>query len=258
MNRRAITGSLIVWALVATPAAADVTFTQKMSGKSMMGALSGESIQQIKGTRMRSDQTIGGEQTSTIIDVQAQQMIVLNHRKREAELYDMTQVAAELAKVPMSDVTASINPTSQTRQIAGSTCVVHDMRISVPMDMGAGPMTIAMSGPVCLARNGPGQADFSAFYQAAAEKGLFFGDPRQARAQPAQARGMTALYREMAALGVPLSQELHMKFEGGGPMASMMAKMGGNVIASEVVSVSTDPIPDSAFEVPAGYKVNRR
>jgi hypothetical protein len=111
---------------------------------------------------------------------------------------------------------------------------------------------------VCLAKNGPGQADVTAFYKAAADKGLFFGDPRAAKAQPGQAKGMTALYREMAALGVPLAHEMTIKFDGSGPMASMMGKMGGSTMSNEVLSVSTDPIPDSTFEIPAGYKVIKR
>lgn len=258
MNRTVIAGCFLVCTALAASAGADVTFRQKMSGKAMMNMLSGETVQHIKGARMRADQTIGGEQNSTIIDLQAQQMIVLNHRKREAEVYDMTKVASELAKIPASDVTASVKPTTQTRQVAGETCTVHDMHVTVPMDMGGGPMNIVMAGPICLVKNGPGQADFAAFYQMAAEKGLFFSDPRQAKAQPGQARGMTALYREMASLGVPFAQEMNIKFEGSGPMASMMAKMGGSSIASEVVSVSTDAIPDSTFEIPAGYKVNKR
>ena len=121
MNRIVIAACLVTCMTVPAPVGADVTFKQKMSGKSMMGALSGDTTQLIKGTKMRSDQTMGGDQTSTIIDVEAQQMIVLNHRKREADVYDMTRIAADLAKIPMSDVTASVKPTTETRQIAGST-----------------------------------------------------------------------------------------------------------------------------------------
>jgi len=41
-------------------------------------------------------------------------------------------------------------------------------------------------------------------------------------------------------------------------MAAMMAKMGGNSITTEAVTISTDAIPDSTFEVPEGYKVIKR
>lgn len=258
MKRIRLAGALMICAAVAAPAAADVTLTQKQGGKSIAGAMSGESVQYIKGTRMRSDDTMGGQATSTIIDVAAQQMIVLNHKRKEAEVHDMTRMAADLAKIPVSNVRATITPTGQTRQIAGSSCTVHTMQVTVPMEMGGNPLSIVMAGPVCLVKNGPGQADFAAFYKAAAEKGLFFGDLRAAKAQPGQAKGMTEMYREMAALGVPFAMEMNVKFEGAGPMAAMMSKMGGTSITSEVIAVSTDPIPDSTFEIPAGYKVSKR
>ena len=79
-----------------------------------------------------------------------------------------------------------------------------------------------------------------------------------AKAQPGQTKGMATMYREMAALGVPLSQEMNFKFEGTGAMAAMMAKMGGNSMTTEVVSISTDAIPDATFEVPEGYKIVKR
>lgn len=243
----------------AAPAAADVTFKRKMDGKMMTGTISGTSVQYIKGTKMRDDQTMAGAEMSSIIDVATQQMIALDHKRRQAEVYDMAKIGAEVAsKLPAEGVQAKLTPTGETRQIAGLACAVHTMDVSAPMDMGGEKIDIRITGPVCVAKNGPGQADVAAFYKAVAEKGLFFGDVRAARAQPGQARGMTALYSEMAALGVPLAQDMTIKFEGGGPMAGMMSKMGGTTMSFEVLSVSTDAIPDSTFEVPAGYKIIKR
>ncbi len=88
----------------------------------------------------------------------------------------------------------------------------------------------------------------------AAQKGLFFTDPRAAKAQPGQAKGMTALYNQIAGLGVAYATELAFSFEGKGMMAQMMNKMGGMTMTGEVTDVSAAPIADSVFEVPAGYK----
>ena len=244
---------------IAAPAAADVTFKRKNEGKLVTGPMSGSSVQFLKGSKMRDDQTIGGIQTSTIIDVGAQQTISLNHQKREAEVYDMAKIGAEIGKqLPMADVEARVTPTGRTRQVAGVTCTVHEMEVAVPMEMGGEKIKFVISGPVCLAKDAPGQADMAAFYKAAAEKGMLFGDPRAARAQPGQLKGMTAVYQKMAALGVPLAQEMNMKFEGSGPMAGMMSKMDGNTMTTEVVSISSEAIPDSTFEVPADYKITKR
>jgi hypothetical protein len=258
MTRARIACALLAAAAIAAPAAADVTFRRKNDGRVMTGSLAGTSVQYIKGTKMREDQTIGGTEHSSIVDLSAQQMIVLNHARREAEVYDMTKIAVDMAKIPISDVQARVTPTAQTRTIAGMSCTVHDMEVTVPMELGGEKMKIVMSGPTCLGKNAPGRADVAGYYRAAAEKGLFFGDPRAAKAQPGQARGMTALYREMAGLGVPLAQEMTIAIQGDGPMAGMMGKMGGSTMSTEVQSISTDPIPDSTFEIPEGYKVIRR
>jgi hypothetical protein len=250
-----ITGFVLSLAMT-TPAAADITLVQKTSGKGFGGMMSGDSKQYLKGTKMRTDQTIGGDETTTIIDAGALQMVVLNHKKKEAEVIDMAKMQADFAKLSTSDIKASITPTSETRVIADTKCTVHNFKATVPMQPGNQTMIFGLGGPYCLVKNGPGSADFASFFRAISEKGGFFGDPRQARAQPGQAKAMTEIYRQMVDLGVPFSTEMNIAFEGEGPMAAMMKKMS-NSITTEVVSYSTDPIPDSLFEIPAGYKVKR-
>jgi len=259
MNRVGFGCAFLAAVAITAPAAADVTVRQKTSGKMAMGGpMGGEGVQYIKGARMRNDEAITGEGTSTIVDLTTQQMIVLNPKRRQADVYDMTTLGTELAKISASDVQARITPTTETRQLAGATCTVHNMSVAVPTDMGGEKIQLMISGPVCLSKNAPGQADFAAFYKAGAEKGMFFGDPRTAKAQPGHARALAALHREMANLGVPLAQEINISFEGTGPMAGMMSKVGRSTITTEVLSVSTEAIPDSTFEIPAGYKVNKR
>jgi len=247
----------LVCTALASPASADVTLKSKSSGKGMMGAMAGDMTQSVKGQKMRIDQTTGpGRQTTTIIDGSGRQMIVLDHEKKEASVIDMNVLGESMAKAGLSEITTSITPTSQTRQIAGSTCTVYDLKVAVPVNLANSPMTMAVSGPQCLAKGVAGHADFAAFYRSAAEKG-FVLDPAQAKAQPALARAMADMHRKMAELGVPLATEITIGMEATGPMAEMMKKMG-STITTEVTSVSTAAIPDSTFEVPAGYKLNKR
>lgn len=257
MTRIPLLGALAI-AAAAAPVHADVTFTRKNDGRMAAGSLAGVSVQQVKGARMREDTTAGQGRTSTILDATRGRLISLNHARREAEVFDVASLQADLAKIPLGDVKAVITPTAETRKVGGHACTVHSMSVTVPMELGGESVRFAMSGPVCLSTSAPGRADISSFYKAALEKGFFFGDPRSAKAQPGIVRAMTALHREMAARGVPLAQELKMTFEGSGPMASMMAKMGGTTMTSEVETISTEPIPDSAFEIPADYKVITR
>ena len=197
-------------ALLAAPALADVTVTQKTTGKGPIGtAASGESVQYLKGSKMRVDQTRGEDETSMIIDADAQRMVSLNHKKKEAEIYDMARITADMQKIQASDIKASVTPTSQTRQIAGQTCTVHNIEIEIPMTMGNNAMSMLMSGPACLVKDAPGAKDYEAFYKTAVEKGLFFSDPRQAKAQPGQAKGMARLYQEMASRGMPVRPGVH-------------------------------------------------
>jgi hypothetical protein len=248
-------GALILATTFAMPAVADVTVNQKTTGKGAIGAAaSGDSVQYLKGSKMRIDQTRGDDETSMIIDADAQRMVSLNHKKKEAEIYDMARMAADMQKIQSSDIKASVTPTSQTRQIAGQTCTVHNIEIEIPMAMGNNAMSMVMSGPACLVKNAPGAKDYEAFYKTAVEKGLFFTDPRQAKAQPGQAKGMARLYQEMASRGMPYAQEFTMKFQGNDMMAGMMNKMGGATMTTEVSSVTTGPVADALFEIPAGYK----
>jgi hypothetical protein len=247
----------LVCAAMVQPAFADVTMKQKTSGKGMGAAAAGETTQYVKGLKIRTDQSVGGKITSTIIDVVGKRMINLNPEKKEADVYDMTKIGESLEKFPLSDIKASVTPTGQTRQIAGATCTVHEVKVEVPMPMGNG-VTMVMSGPHCLVKNGPGQADFAAVYQAIAQGGFIFGDPRQAKAQPGMAKAMTDMYKRMSELGVPFASEMNISFAGDNPMAAMMSKMGNQSMMSEVMSVATGPVADSLFEIPEGYKINKR
>jgi hypothetical protein len=253
-------GLSLICCAVASPALADVTLKSKGGGTGMVGAVSGDMTQYVKGLKIRIDQTSGkGKLLTTIIDIVARQMVVLDHEKHEADIINMTSLADSLAKVGAAEITTSITPTTQTRQVAGQPCTVYDLKVAVPMQMGNSAMKMVMSGPQCLVKNGPGQADFAAFYRAASEKG-FFLDATQAKARPAMAKAMTDMYKQMADLGVPFATEMNIGIdagEAGGPMAEMMKKMN-NTITTEVTSVSTATIDATVFDVPAGYKVNKR
>ena len=226
-------GLSLLCCAIASPARADVTLKSKGSGTGMVGAVSGDMTQYVKGLKIRIDQTTGkGKQTTTIIDVLARQMIVLDHDKKEADSHQHDQrrgVAREEWRHRISPPPSRRR--TQTRQIAGQTCTVYDLKVAVPMQMGNSAMKMVMSGPQCLVKNGPGQADFVAFYRAAAEKGIFL-DAAQAKSRPAMAKAMTDMYKQMAELGVPFATEMNIGIdagEAGGPMAEMMKKMNNTI-----------------------------
>jgi hypothetical protein len=219
-----------------------------------------ESVEHIKGLKMRSDMSLGGTPMTTIIDLENQKFTSINHKKKEAVVYDMAKFRQELDKtVKSSEGTASLKPSGETKEFGGKSCTGYVMNVTTPMAIGEGmEMTMIMTGPVFIAKGAPGSADFKAFYLAAAEKGFIASDPRAIKGAAAQTRGMTNFYKAIAETGgLPYYMESAVKIEGGGPMAGMMNKMvGGNAAFTKTVTaVSTDAIGDDKFQVPADYKV---
>ena len=245
----------------ATTASADVKMVAQMTGKMMGRSPSGETVTYIKGSKMRTDQTMGGNQLSTIMDVDAGELISLNHKNKEAEIWNVADLQKTMqgAGVAASGVDVKITPTGESKNVAGYKAAGHDLSVSVKSEMAQGmAMTVTISGPAYLSTDAPGAKDYAAFYMAAADKGFFFGDPRAAKAQPGNAKGMMALYRSMAEKGIPLESRQVIKLSGDGPMAGIFAKMGGGEINTTVTSISADPLAADLFTVPAGYKVKRQ
>ena len=248
---------------MATTAAADVKMVAQMSGKMMGRNPSGETVTYIKGNKMRTDQTMGSNQLSTIMDVDSGELITIDHKKKEAEIFSIADLRTSLqgAGVSASGVDVKITPNGESKEIAGYKAAGHEMSVSVKSTMGGEggmAMTVNISGPAFLSTDAPGAKDYAAFYTAAAEKGFFFGDPRAAKAQPGNARGMMALYKTMAEKGIPLESHQTIKLSGDGPMAGLFAKMGGGEINTTVTSVSADALGDDLFTVPTAYKVKRQ
>jgi hypothetical protein len=240
--------------LVSAPAWADITLTSKMTGK-MAGGDGTIQVVKIKGSKMRSDTTRGSDMTSTIFDVDAGKMIVLDHKKKEAVVLDTTAIVETMGKSGASiDVKTDLKPTSEKKQVAGYDCTVYDTSVSVTMSPGEGMnIQMNMTGPACLSANAPGKAEYEQFYAAAVAKGFFFTDPRAAKAQPGMAKAIAESTKKWAEAGVPLSSTTSMKFEGGGMMTGMMNKMMGGPTTTELTKVETGSIADTEFATPAGY-----
>ena len=80
----------------ATPASADVKMVAQMTGKMMGRNPSGETVTYIKGARMRTDQTMGSNKLSTIMDIESGELISINHRNKEAEIWNIADLATPM------------------------------------------------------------------------------------------------------------------------------------------------------------------
>lgn len=258
--RPAYVGSLLLicTTLASSVALADVTVrsTTRTQGAGM--SMQGETVTYIKGHRMRTELRSGKDVMITLMDIDQRRSVFINGSKGDA--FDMTPYMAQ-QKTLIDDAKTDVQLKAKGTQgqVAGATCENYDMMIRVsaaPGDPTLGEVDVIIQGPACLVKDAPGLADYSAFYLHAAETGFFFGDPRAAKAQPGRERGMTMMYKKMAELGIPYSSQMNIGFKGDGFMAKILEKTAITT-QSEVVSVSTETLPDSLFEVPAGIKIKK-
>lgn len=259
---RAVLATILALGLAA-PVAADVTIKQTTTGKGLGMSGSAASTTRIKGSKMRTDLVTGDTTRSTIFDLDAQKMYAFDSKKKEADVWDMTAVAADVTKsTDVSGMKATITANGKTKELLGKTATGYDMSISLPAKMGGSgeiAFTANLSGPVWIVKDAPGTADWTGFYKAAAEKGWIFSDPRAAKGAPGQARATTEMYRKMAEIGgIAYETETNIKLEGSGPMAGLLAKMGGVQATSTTTEVTAGALGDDVFAVPAGYELKER
>jgi hypothetical protein len=213
---------------------------------------------------MRNDSVSGDTVRSMIFDVANQKLYIFDSKKKEADVWEMAEFGGQATTIAdTSQMTTSITPNGQTKQIADRTASGYDMNISMPARIGDDkngmPMTVTLTGPVWIVKGAPGTEDYLGFYKAAAEKGFIFGDPRAAKGASGQMKAMAEMYRQLALIGgVPYETEMNIKMGGDGPMAAMMARMGGMSALTTVQSAGTGSLPDDLFLPPAGYKLNAR
>ena len=261
--KRWILVALVALVAPVAPAFADVTMKGTASGKGLGMGANTTTTTYIKGNKMRTDTVLGDKTISMIFDVDAQRLYSFDSKKKEADAWDMQAFQKNLeGTVDTAGMKASFKPNGQTKQVAGKSATGYDMEMSMPAMMGGKngmKMTFVLSGPVWIVKGAPGTPDFMNFYKNAVEKGWIFSDPRGAKGNPGQAKAMAEMYKQMtAAGGIPYEQEMSMKMTGDGPMAGMMAKMGGMTMTTTVTSVETGTLAADLFAVPAGYKIKEQ
>lgn len=249
---------LTLAAACSLPAAADVTVRSKISLTGPM-SMAGDSVSYLKGHKMRIESNMGKTSTVMLLDLDAKKTIIINGGKAEA--FDVSKMMQQQSVIAETSIDYDFQPSGKTRQVAGQTCDEAMVTIKVHATPGEenpmGAMDIKMAGPSCTVKGAPGLAEYLAFYEYAAKTGYFFGDPRAAEAQPGRERAMTVLQKKMAQAGMPYWSTFKMTFEGEGPLAAMMAKMAMTT-ETTVTEVSTAPLSDDLFQVPAGVKVKNK
>jgi hypothetical protein len=241
---------------------ADVTVNTTTSGKASFINVGGEGANFIKGNRMRTDSTMGGRVNSLIVDIDGMRFVDIDDRKKSATVTPLASISDELAKVGIGAMSTSLKKTSQVKKVAGYSCTVHDISVSMPFSVTGNPgdgmdVTMVLAGTACLSTDAPGLADYQNFYKASAASGFIFGDPRAVKSPTgaAQAKAYAEFTRKMADAGMMLESHLTITATGSNPMANMMAKVAASDISTTVTQITVGDLPADKFDVPAGYKV---
>ena len=233
--------SALMCAAIATPVSADVTLRSKRTETILdAGSRIIDITEYRKGLRVRTDSSGPITSNSVIVDAGTGRVVTLYPEGKIAEVSDLTKKPAVPDRGGVPEFKQSITPTGRSRQIAGSTCAVYDFKSSVryPEMERDGAVIMVVEGSMCLVKDGPGQAEFSAVYRAYRAQSAF--------------DAMVQMRPEITELGVPFATQMTLRMGGDAMTKEVSSSM------TEVLSVSTAPIPDAIFEIPADYKVIQR
>lgn len=239
---------LLALLAAASPASADLGMTTTMSMNAGGMAINATMETRLKATKMRADVKLMQQDMSILFDTADKQVLMVNHVTREITTADPSALGGNFP-VTFGDATVSLKPTGETKEILGRTCQGYALDMTVPMTVGSESITMRTFGTIWIAGQGPGVDEYRAISKAAAESGF----STSFMAQGPTMKGMVEMQKTMAEAGIPLSQELHTSLEGTGQAAAALAQMGNMTMAMTVTALSTDPIPDEVFALPAGY-----
>lgn len=265
--------TVLIFGVCSAVVRADITIVQTTTIEGGMAAMGGANMSpkitnRIKGMKSRSDIEMASFNVSSITDLVANQMIMLKHEDKTAQII-AGPGAAPTAPATTATVTldSSVKPTGKSQVIDGITC--DEYTLSTTMNMGemtGGQMPpeaaemmkdlhIVMKGSIWVAKSKdlPGGAEYIAFQSAMAKSGMAASAVKMTGVN---IPGMDKMMKAMSSMeGMPYLTVMNMTIEGSGEMADMMRQMGAMKITTKVASISADPLSDDLFKVPGGYTV---
>jgi hypothetical protein len=271
MNRRIATAGLVV--LFSAAVSADVTITQTMTLEGAAAAAAGNVqmprvVTRIKGMKSRTDVEVMGQTFTAITDVTAGQVVVLQHATKTALILTPASVGTGGSPVASPDITITANPTGQSRTFDGMSCEEQSVMLSfslgglnsahLPPEAAAmmKDARVAANGSMWFAPSAPGVADFMAFQKAATASKLMSA---LTALLPGPSGGMDKLWAAFQSLpGLPCLSEMSMTFEGSGPLVEIAKTQGPVKVIQRTATVSTDPVADDIFNVPADYRIEKK
>lgn len=255
--------------LVSAAVHADLTMTQSITIEGGPAAMMGGSAQpkivmRIKGMKARIETEVMGQTTVMLSDLATKQMIMLNAADKTARVMDSANPVVP-AGTPMPQMDVSFKPTGEKRTIDNIPCDEYAVAMTMNMaNAGRGnaqmppeaaqmmqDLKMVMTGSIWIAKSGPGVAEFAAYQKASADANMASA---VSAAMGGSSNGLDKIMAaSTSAQGMPYLTEMTMNIEGTGQIADMMKQMGAMKITNKVTAISTEPLSDDLFKVPAGY-----
>lgn len=271
MPRWIVTFAVVTLCVVPLGADVTVTTTTTMEGgfAAMMGGMMPRVVMRIKGSKARADIDAGGQTMTTITDLDAKQIILLDSAQKTAQILTADAPLDKAgAPFPMPNIDASIKPTGRSQTIAGNACDEFTVAMSIGMAEMTGssqmPPEVAesmkgikmvMAGSMWMAKSGPGVEEYVAFQEASVKGEIV---KIMGRLAGFGGGGLDRMMGSVAgAKGLPFLSELTMTMEGSGPIVEMMKQQGAIKMTTKVTEVSTDTLAGDLFKVPEGYTLKK-
>jgi hypothetical protein len=257
MQKATLTLALL-GALVALPAIADLS----MTGRSTVVAMGMQGVGQegvwLRGPQIRRDLIDRGKAYSHLYDVKKNEITVIDHSQRLAQIYAMSALNQQTdAKIASKDLKLDLKPTGRSHMLQKWKCAEHTLAAAMPAEIGGEKASFTLVGTVWLARDTAEQKEVAAFITAAQQPDFFMGIPALAKSSPGQARGMSEIVRRMAPMGLLCSVDVKTKYEGTGRMAALSNKLDSS-ISLTYQQYGSAPLKPEVFDIPKGYRVERK
>ena len=272
MRKSIATAAIVAMSLAGLRA--DVTLVQTMTMEgAAAAALGGGKLpritMRIKGQKSRADIEMNGQTVTSITDLASKQVILLNSANKTATITTPESVAAGGAPVPMPAIDVTFKATGKSQTIDGQVCDEHSLMMTMSMAdvvaQGQAPpeaaammkdVKMVMNGSTWIARSAPGAAEFAAFNKAALDSKLLGAVTGMGSGKSGPMDKL--MEASAAAPGLPYMTEITMQFDGTGPMVDAMKQMGPMKILQKISSVSTEPVADEMFAIPADYRIEKK
>lgn len=238
--------------MVCADAAADVTLRGQQVATSMGLSIAGETTVFFKGLKQRIDSVIRGRQLTTIVDLGAELVIVVDHESKSAQSFHLGPAALEFGGV-RQQIQVRMEPTGTSRQMASMRCGEYRVLVSLAAAGGTGGERQLIDGRAWIAEDAAGRGDSARFYAAARDGRLPLGDPRAVRTDPWRALALTALQARASEAGVVCG--VHVELMETNPARSAVPVAS---LSNELTDWSSTTVDDAVFTVPRGYVLEKK